>query len=285
LFWRIFNAKVRSAVVHETFYTSKYDLKGPVVTTIHDMIDELYPDRPTAVPANAKRTSCHRARKIIATSNNTKNDLVRLFDIPAEKIAVIYHGDSLIEIEPTAPQCEKDQPYLLCIGARSHYKNFDLVLKAFASSSFLRRNFNLIAFGGGRFNHAEQTLLTEYRVLDKIRYAEGGDQDLVRYYRDAAALIYPSLYEGFGLPILEAMGQGCPVICSNPGGSVPEIAADAAAYFDGGDIDSIRFVIESTIESPSRLQELKRKGYARHQMFSWDKCARETLNVYREVAE
>jgi glycosyltransferase involved in cell wall biosynthesis len=278
-------AKTPSVVIHSTYYSEEeFPKSHPFVLTVHDMIDELFPEQLTAVPPGLKRRNCERADRIIAVSNNTKNDLVKIFGISPQKIVVIYHGDSLPTLTRSNTDESRAKDYLLFIGARGHYKNFARLVQAFAASAFLKNRFRLLTFGGSKFSEDERKLIEELKVTDQVRQVAGDDVALAQYYRNAAALIYPSLYEGFGMPILEAIGQGCPVICSDPGGALREVAGNAAAYFDGSDATSMQLVMEQTLGDPKRVAELRDLGTARHQLFSWDKCVQETVNVYREVA-
>ena len=130
---------------------------------------------------------------------------------------------------------------------------------------------------------AERQRIAALGLEGAVIERHGGDDALARCYREAAAFVYPSQYEGFGLPLLEAMGQGCPVL-SSTGGSLPEVAGDAAAYFDPTDIDSVQHTMELTLADPARTASLVARGHDRVQRFGWDKCARETLEVYRRFA-
>ncbi len=271
-----------TAIIHKSYYSeTDYTDTHPGVITIHDMIDELFPERPTVVSPLLKRTECTRADAIIAVSETTKRDLINAFNVPPEKVTVVYHGDSLSSVSEEKPVSQQ-QNYVLYVGVREGYKNFQRLLRAFAASGFLRNNFSLIAFGAETFSEDETRLIAELKLNRQVRHITGDDKKLASSYRNATALICPSLYEGFGMPIVEAMGQGCPVISSRYG-SLPEIAGEAAAFFEANDIDSISSVIEETVSSPTRLAELRARGFARHELFSWQKCANETLAVYDAI--
>ncbi len=278
-------ARAPSAVIHHTYYSDQeFPSSHPVVVTVHDLIDELFPKQPTALPAGWKRHNCEKADHIIAVSENTKKDLVEIFRLSPDKISVIHHGDSLAHAQPATSRRPNERPYLLFVGARGYYKNFERLMQAYAGSPGLRADFDLLSFGGGSFSSDELAMLSKLGIRQRMRHVSGNDAELVACYRGAVALVYPSIYEGFGLPLLEAMGQGCPVICSSPGGSVAEIAGPAAAYFDGRDLESMRDTIEKTAQSAERLTELREAGAIRHQLFSWDKCSEETVSVYRQIS-
>ncbi|MEW5744472.1 MAG: glycosyltransferase family 1 protein [Nitrospirota bacterium] len=270
-------------VVHQTYYyplnlrrNTKY------VVTVYDMIHELYPQYLLDEDISArKKECCERADKIIAISNSTKDDLVKLFKIKPEKISVIHLANSLA-LDATPSDGLKPPypgPYLLYVGQRSGYKNYDGLLQAYAQSKKLIENYHVICFGGGAFNDDEIEKFKKLRVSGRMHHVGGDDTCLAHYYKHASAFIYPSLYEGFGIPLLEAMGQSCPVICSNTG-SIPEVVGDAGAYFDPTDIPSIQQALEVTLFDETTLARLKEKGAKRKAMFSWDTCARETLSLY-----
>jgi glycosyltransferase involved in cell wall biosynthesis len=276
-------ARTPSAVIHSTYYSNiEYPASHPLVLTVYDMIEELFPEPSTRTLSEVKRRHCERADHIIAISATTKKDLIAIFNLPPEKITVIHLGDSLPEVSSRAA-AGNPESYLLFAGVRKSYKNFTRFLEAFATSPFLKERFDVVAFGGGGFSEDEKDLIDRLKLAKKVRFASGDDGALAFYYRNAAALIFPSLYEGFGLPVLEAMGQNCPVICSNAG-SLREIGEDAAAYFDPCDVDNMRQTMEQTLGNTDRLSELRRLGSIRKKLFSWDKCARQTFEVYREVA-
>lgn len=273
-------------IIHVTYYTHPpLKRKAKLVVTVYDMIHELFPqyfpryDKTTYL----KRLCCEQADKIIAISNCTKKDLVGLFGIEPEKIEVIYLGNSLDNVTPTGLSPSFDKPYLLYVGDRRRgYKNFDRLGEAFTRSPRLRKDFVLVCFGGGAFSPWERMKLSSLGITHQVYYIEGDDRLFANYYRHARAFICPSLYEGFGLPLLEAMGLGCPVICSNRG-PISEIAGDAGIYFDPDNIGHIQHVLESAIIDDSLLQEKIKRGYQRAAMFSWDDTVKETLAVYQSL--
>lgn len=285
------------AVLHQTFYSNRdYPQGRPLVLTVYDMIDELFPTK-NAVPScqaailRKKERSCRRASRIIAISTATKSDLVRLYDLEPEKIQVIHLANSL----PTPPGTEAnsvshrvaqllkdEEPYLLYVGARGGYKNFVRILEAYAGSPSLPRELRLVCFGGGSFNAEEQRRFKELDVVGRVEQRGGDDYALAAHYRGARALVYPSLYEGFGLPLLEAMSQGCPVICARAG-SIPEVAGDAAVYFDPADTADIRRTVEDTLADHALLLQLKARGALRETQFTWQRCFEETLALYQSL--
>ncbi|ATU67337.1 glycosyltransferase family 4 protein [Piscinibacter gummiphilus] len=276
------------SLIHRTYYTPMGSPSGvPVVVTVFDMIHELFADRFPAgdTTSRDKRASLERADHILCISESTANDLVRLFDIPREKMSVTHLGYSNIFATPrtaqeTAPHA---RPYLLYVGHRVGYKNFDMALKAYASSARLRGEFDFVTFGGPPLSASERSLIEELGLApSQVVRIGGSDADLARAYRHARAFVYPSQYEGFGIPPLEAMSSGCPVACSDVS-SVPEVVGQAAALFDPMDVESIRAALESLCLNDVRRQSMIDAGNERVRQFSWDRCAADTVAAYRKV--
>jgi glycosyltransferase involved in cell wall biosynthesis len=276
-------ARRKPTIVHETYYSKSPSApRGvPVVLTVHDMIHEKFPESFAAhdPTATIKRAAVKRADQIICVSENTRQDLVAMIPEAAKKSSVVHLGfDSFAdcsEMPPTAPL-----PFLLYVGSRAPYKNFSGLLTAFAASSSLRKNLVVRAFGGGPITAAETSLMRELRLSDKeIIYESGNDLLLAQRYRSAAAFVYPSLYEGFGIPPLEAMSAGCPVVASNRS-SIPEVCGDAVAYFDPDSTDSMVSAIEEVVFSTSRRAQLATIGPERIRLFSWDQCVKQTIAIY-----
>jgi glycosyltransferase involved in cell wall biosynthesis len=163
------------------------------------------------------------------------------------------------------------------------YKNFISLAKSIALSKKLRSQFSLVCFGGGEITKQELFQLNEIGFpLDDLVYRNGDDSALSWYYKNASALVVPSHYEGFGIPLLEAMSLRCPIACSNIS-SLPEIAGNAAAYFNPWEVDSIIDCLENIVFSPSQLEILSDAGESRINNFSWDKCAKETSEAYKAL--
>jgi glycosyltransferase involved in cell wall biosynthesis len=232
-----------------------------------------------------KYLSVARADHVICISESTKQDLIDLFEISASKVSVVYLAcDPVEDAEACATEASNQRPYLLYVGLRGGYKNFNGLLRAISSSPNIMKEFDLIAFGGSPFNTEEQHLIKTLGFgRGQVKQIGGEDAVLNRLYKKAAALVYPSIYEGFGLPPLEAMSYQCPVISSDTS-SMPEIIAQAGQYFDPHTLGSMAAAIEAVVFSSSRTQELILLGMARQKQFTWERCAQETLSVYRTVA-
>jgi len=276
----------RVEIIHETYYSKQ--ARGRCrfrVLTIYDMIHELFPQNysNSAEVSAAKRVAAGRADHIICISENTRQDVMRLFGIESKRCSVIYLGCSLDDrIAPTKP-ATVISPCILYVGHRAGHKNFRIVLEAFARSSSLRNRFKLVAFGGTSFS-AEELSDIESQALHGRVFQVAGDDSLLRaYYRAASVFVYPSRYEGFGIPPLEAMANGCPVACSNAG-SISEILGDAGAYFDPDDSAQLGAQLQRLTEDSDFADQMRARGLARVKRYSWEKCAEETLLTYRALS-
>ncbi|NGM86013.1 glycosyltransferase family 4 protein [Parapusillimonas sp. SGNA-6] len=275
-------------IVHETYFSAfNAKSKKPTVLTVYDMVHERYPAEFSRLNrlSDHKRKAVQRADHVICISESTRRDLHAFVDVPSDKVSVVHLGfDSFSNCLPLRSSVtEGRRPYLLFVGNRQGYKNFTGLLRAIAQSGQLFPTFDLVAFGGGRFTNEEQTLIRSLGYhSSQVRHAGGSDVDLAKLYQDAAALIYPSFYEGFGLPPLEAMAHNCAVVVSNTS-SIPEVVGDAGEYFDPTSVCDIAAAIERVVLSPERALALVRRGHERLTHFSWEACARETLSVYKKL--
>ncbi len=284
---RLATATFRPDVVHETYFFGP-TVKAPQarrVLTVYDMIHERFPQRFAAQnpDARAKRAAAQRADHVICISESTRRDVIDILGLPSSKVTVTHLSSSLRPpaVLPALPNMG-GRPYLLYVGDRGGYKNFDGLLQALRSSSILT-DVQLVCYGGGALQAKEWDRFDAMKLpRDRITHCGGGDEMLAALYASALCLVYPSLYEGFGLPPLEAMNCGCPVVCST-GGSLPEVTGEACASFDPNDAEAMRQAIESVALSETRRTELRAQGFKQAQRFSWDRCASETLAVYRSL--
>lgn len=278
----------RPDLVHETYYAERpiCRSKVPHVVTVHDMIEELFPASfSSGYPvAQLKKLAVQRADHIFCNSENTRRDLIAMHPQCADRVTVTHLGyDDLPHTGLQALELIGAAPFILHVGGRHGYKNFDGLLRAFASSPWLNENFRLVCFGAGAFSASERSLIAGLGLSpSQVIQLGGGDDRLAALYKGATAFVYPSKYEGFGIPPLEAMSTDCPVICSKTS-SIPEVVGDAGEYFDPDESQSIRSAIERVLQSPSRRAELVSLGRDRCKHFSWERCAQETLAVYRRL--
>lgn len=277
-------------VIHSTYYSS-IPCKGEggvKILTVYDMIHELMGSyfSPKDRTSIIKKEAVHHSDHIICISENTRRDLLEITGIDPDKVSVSYLGFSL-DTSSTGDQANcslpTSRPYLLYVGNRRGYKNFNALLKVFAGSKRLYNDFDLVLFGGGSLTATELDLFRRHLVdSERVHYVEGNDDILAALYRGAAAFVYPSLYEGFGIPPLEAMSFGCPVVCSNTS-SMPEVVGDAAALFDPTDSDDLLDALELVLYDADARAGLISRGYERITRFSWLKCAEQTYNIYKKA--
>lgn len=268
---------------HPTYYDPyflKYLVK-PFVITIHDMIHDLYPqfvnDDGTS---QARRLLAQKAKKIIAVSENTKKDIVAILGIDDKKITVVYPATCMSDkgIEKRVIE----EPYLLYIGERYTYKNFKFFIKAVAGL-LCKNKISLLCGGGKPFSKSELDLLNTLNLTDFVKHLPiSSDEELASLYRNALAFCYPSLYEGFGIPILEAFACGCPVVLSRRS-SFPEVAGAAGVYFEPDDASSIVSALEKVINDRVFRNDIIKIGYQQLGKFSWEKAAKQIFNLYKEV--
>ena len=281
----------RFDIFHPTYFHSSCisNAQGrPMVLTVYDLIDEKYhADNPVFHSLIEHRKKTIRAADlIIAISANTKKDLVEHFGIAPEKIKVIYLGNSLEQkdIDAIPEKISAITPYLLYIGSRKgQHKNLEPFVKAMVQVLQAEKELTLVFGGGGVFTKEEQLLFEEAGISNRVQYAPiNNDQGLIKLYKNAALFVYPSLYEGFGLPILEAFSCGVPCVAS-AGSSIQEVGAAAVAYFDPTESDDIANAVLETFRNKDRQQELVTAGYERMKKFGWDITLEQTLAAYRNL--
>ena len=269
-------------MIHATYF-DPYVLKAnihhkPLVITIHDMIDEVT-HHGHSTPRR-KALLADKATHIIAVSEHTKRDVTNILRLADKKISVVYHGCS---ISPVTPKQIPDLPekYILYVGGRQRtYKNFRLFLQAMSSLAPAEK-IDIVCVGIP-FTPEETELIHSLNLQDHIHAFFTQDDQLYYIYNHALCFVFPSCYEGFGLPILEAWAAKCPLILSYSS-CFPEIAADAAQYFRENDAENMKEQILTLLHSPKRCQELIEKGTLRLRQFSWDKAAENLARIYHDL--
>jgi len=273
-------------IVHRTYYDSSLPKvkSARTVITVYDMIHErLQPFMEGAEDAVGKRAAVAAADHVICISESTRRDLVEIFGIDQSKISVVYLGFDLMPVSDELTLGISTRAYILYVGQRWGYKNFDGLLSAYASSPRLRENFDVICFGGGPLSGKEKSDIAKLGIREHaVRQIGGSDGVLRKLYQQAAIFVYPSLYEGFGIPPLEAMSFDCPVVCCAVS-SMPEVVGNAASFFEAGNNDSLRAAIERVLDDSTLRLNLIKQGRARLKLFSWQRCAMETFKIYQRV--
>jgi glycosyltransferase involved in cell wall biosynthesis len=272
-------------LLHPTYYNllTQRQLSGsklPIVLTVHDMIHEIFPDQldPTGAFAAIKREAILSAQLILCVSENTKRDLLERIAIPEERIRVIYLATEIALNQTDLTALVPTSPYVLYVGGRRGYKNFDALLKAFARAQFTDLQLRVI---GSPFSLEEQHHIANLGLEQQIiHHGNVDDVHLAQLYRSSLALVYPSLYEGFGIPPLEAMACGTAVIAGDQS-SIPEIVGDAGLLIDAKNSDALVESLLWLIDQPIEREKLIQKGQQRVQQFSWDKTVAQTSQAYQ----
>ncbi|MDA9616025.1 glycosyltransferase family 4 protein [Candidatus Pelagibacter sp.] len=270
-------------IIHNTFFEKNITNKFKKIITVYDLIHEIcYEDYENEKNYRPKQDALNNADQIICISNKTKEDLIDIYKIDEKKIDVIYLGIQKF-YKMNEPTIKLNKPFLLYVGSRSKYKNFNNLIKAFSLSIKLQNDFDIICCGGGKFSELEQKNILNHKIhLSKIKQIDVNDDQLHYFYKNATALIYPSLYEGFGLPTIEAMSLGCPVISSNHS-AIIEAVGDAAKQFNPNKSEEILSCIEDTVYSIENTKNYIKKGFARSKLFTWKKCSEETMSIYKKL--
>jgi len=230
------------------------------------------------------RTLVHKAARVIAISNNTKDDAVREFQLEPSKIEVIHLGNSLDHsTESEIEGINNISPYLLYVGQRNGYKNFHGFVQAVTPLLKEEPFLHVVCVGGGGFSTDELAELGSIGLTDRFAQIAATDSQLVYLYKRALAFVFPSLYEGFGLPVVEALSCGCPCILSRSS-SLPEMGGDAAVYFEPNSPESMTAAIRIVLGSCETRDRLREIGHVQAKKFSWDNTATQTLQLYRDVA-
>ncbi|MFD1257153.1 glycosyltransferase family 4 protein [Mucilaginibacter terrae] len=272
-------------VFHPTYYDPyfiKY-LKKPCVITVHDMLHELYPHYfADAQEVTArKRKVMERADLLIAISEYTRQDMIKVYPQMKDKIRVVYHGYLGLTSQPE-PDHTLPAKYILFVGERWHYKNFPFFVQGISRLLTSSPELKLVCAGGKAFTADETALLEQYNIAGKCLQMDVTDVILQQLYSQAELFVFPSLHEGFGLPLLEAFANECPVICCDSS-CMPEIAGNAALYFDPLQPDHLFQMVSRVLQDEELRLELKKKGLKRLELFTFDTCVQNTLQVYQSL--
>ncbi|HMG84952.1 MAG TPA: glycosyltransferase family 1 protein [Terracidiphilus sp.] len=271
-------------IFHETFYaTARTAPRGSrIVATVHDTI----PERVPGVTSNLIRYHAERQRVLsradwlICVSESTRSDLLELYDVDPLRVSVVRLASSLT-ISREGP-IDIGAPYLLHVGNRFPHKNFNRIIHAFGDAK-LHRTHKLVSFTNKQWSGDELNVMRSAGVPESAMVTvSGNDALLARFYAGADALAFPSLYEGFGIPLVEAMRVGCPIVTSKTS-SMPEVAGNAAIYVDPKDSSAIADALMQVTSSAETRLHLIALGRAQSLKFSWEQCAAETYAVYKNL--
>lgn len=282
-----FVAVPKGSIFHSSYYRVPWDRDCATVVTAYDFTYERFgAGLSRFVHSIQKRTALQKARGVICISESTKRDLLKFVSgIPEERIRVIHLGYSdafrpCHEIEGKGLSDNagfNSLPYLVYVGDRSSYKKFPLAVQAVSQVP----GYGLVVVGGGALNRSDQALLNEKLGGRHLHLDRLPNEWLNSLYNSAHALIYPSSYEGFGIPVIEAMAAGCPVIASNTS-SIPEAAGHAGLLVD--DVSAVAFAARiRELENSSLREAVIQRGFENVKRFSWERCYQETIAFYREI--
>lgn len=272
-------------IAHPTYYDPYIlDYLGgkPMVLTIYDMTHEKFPEffPPNDKTTENKRRLASRADRILAISESTKRDVVEIFNIPEDKVVVTHLASSFDGIAHISNDRICAERYILFVGSRVGYKNFNHLVIAMGAIQTKHKDILLLCIGGGAFTQKEEELLAKHKV--KATQLDASDSMLASAYSHAEVFVFPSLYEGFGLPVLEAFSFGCPVCISNTS-SLPEVAGGGALMFDPLSSENMIDTILTVLEDNSLAANMAQRGRNRLKEFSWAKTTQATKLVYKEL--
>ncbi|MBU1992373.1 MAG: glycosyltransferase family 1 protein [Patescibacteria group bacterium] len=291
--------KEKLDLMHFTHFNAPLLYNKPFIVTIHDLTLTLFPGQ--KMTNFTHRMAYHavikhavkKAKHVIAVSNNTKNDLGKFLKADTNKVSVVYEGIAPEfkpikghKLELVRGKYDIQKPFLLYTGVFRSHKNLVNLVKAFA---VIRKNYKLdiqlVITGREDKYYPEVKNTIEQLGLQNEIVMPGlvPEEDLISLYSTATIYVFPSLYEGFGLPPLEAMQCGTPVVCSNAS-CMPEVCGDAVLFFNPNDLSDIAEKVHTLYKDKNLQKKLIKKGLEHVQKFSWEKMAKETLKLYNSVA-
>ena len=268
-----------------TYYDPYFlDLVGkkPFILTVYDMIHEIFPGHfiNDTNTISQKKVLIDRADKIIAISKQTKKDILKFYPHTSpEKVEVVYLSQTILNNVLPIPD-ELPMNYILFVGNRGAYKNFKLLAETAVPYLNHDPSLYIVCAGGGKFTDHEIKMLQDLGIRNQVIQRNYKDSELASFYKGAKIFVFPSAYEGFGIPTLEAMKSGCPVILANSS-CLPEVGGNAALYFESDSKDSLATVIEKALNDEYLRKDLIAKGYEQVKKFSWDKTADGYFNVIK----
>ena len=288
--YRISNSQIKKYnpdILHLSYYDQekKYEFfKGKKVCTVYDTISERLPKFFTNNKKlfDEKYETMKNCDHILSISETTKKDLIEIFGINPNKISVTLLASSFSNNDVSSNSEKEYEDCILFVGSRRGYKNFNGLLESFSISTKLRNNFKLICYGGEKYSNYDKNLISKFNLDKNVYFFDDRTHNLKHLYLNVKCLVIPSLYEGFGLPLIEAMSLRCPVISSNKG-SLTEVGGQECNYFNPYDLEEMREKLENFLFSNSMLNNAITYGIKRSKQFSWDSCANNTMKVFEKL--
>lgn len=282
--WMIGSGKYH--IFHPTYYSSlvkrswdSYDC--PIVVTVYDMIHEKFADimDPTGKHREEKRQAVMAAQAVLCISEHTKRDLLECYAVPESKITVTYLAADLNVTQAHGPEPVPQRPYFLYVGSRAPYKNFAGLLEALSKIAE-----TALCVVGPALIGEEQQQIADLGLSGRIEYyGYASDAQLAKLYRCSLAFVYPSLYEGFGIPPLEAMQCETPVVAANTS-SLPEVVGEAGLLFDPQRPTDLPEILRALANGSIAREKFIARGHERARQFTWNKTVASTVEVYRSLA-
>jgi glycosyltransferase involved in cell wall biosynthesis len=271
---------LRPDILHQTLYCNDFPRSWKRAVTVHDMIPEILPEAVSPNAHKGKRKACQAASLIFTNSQKTKEDLLRIYPDLKCPVEVTRLAVDAAFYKQHARGEEEDQ--ILFVGSRRGYKNFHTFAEAASRLLQHHPELSVLCVGGGVFSEDELRPFRERGTEARCRGVTVRDAELPGIYRKSKAFVFPSRYEGFGIPILESFAAGCPAIISRAS-SFPEVADEAAEYFDPQDSDELFHVLSKIVTDKRRRKELRELGFQRLTHFAWERTAELTRDGYMKI--
>jgi len=296
LFSRFLLEQLGIQLFHTSFYDFPHSTQTSLVLTIHDLAYIRFPNILPKYLVSYLTTMSIRAAKqvnsIIAVSKSTKDDICELLRVDEKKVDVVYEGvnhltNSYASGEEFVGGALAGQGYILFVGTIEPRKNLVNLARAFQRIAS-KKDSGVSLVIAGKLGYQGKEIVKEIRKLglpsgSLLFTGYINEEELVHLYRNAKMFVMPSIYEGFGIPVVEAMVHGCPVVCSGVS-SLPEIVGKAGVYFNPNDIEEMAEVMIQTLESQETLMQLANLGRDRSKQFSWKKAAEDTISIYNRFS-
>lgn len=274
-------------IIHDTYYSRKtLDIKKKkIVVTVYDLIHEKFSNLYNK-NLEIKKKVIEKADRIICISENTKKDLLEYYKLSEKKISIIHLGCNHFNLNLSQRSRlishSIPEKFILFVGSREKYKNFDILLNSYYRAKEINKKYKLVCFGGGKFSKKEKQKILKLSLQNDVLNFLGDDNLLSELYLKASLFVFPSNYEGFGIPLIEAMHHGCPVLASNIK-VFYEVSKNSINFFEEGDenslVDQLIKLLSGNLDFDANKKNLKLIA----NNYTWENCASQTLKVYESL--